>query len=245
MKSLNTIAEDIAFKLGDQFNNTLKESIKLTLLDYRAKYLRDDIDRNYISLNHFTQTMTINFKKVNILEEFKGNEPNCLVSLYPSNINAEEYKILKSEKPVPSAIRTKTSYSNPYIFFGSKTGRVNFIYTTLDSYYYIREINGLKNKVYYTIINNHIYILNNLTILDDEQEINTNNLCSALLTGIFEDPREAYKICSDNNKFIDDNPFPIGLDMLASIRNLILKGEYPLIPTDGQEVNIKKDATDK
>jgi len=56
---LNQIAENIAYKLGGQFNQTLKESIKDTLIVYRAKYIRDDLARNSISYHDFVQIFTL------------------------------------------------------------------------------------------------------------------------------------------------------------------------------------------
>ena len=55
---LNAIAEDVAYKLGDQFNMTLKESIKHTIVYYRSKFMRDDIDRNGTNVNSYYQKKT-------------------------------------------------------------------------------------------------------------------------------------------------------------------------------------------
>ena len=78
MKSINQISEEIAYELGDQFNMTLRESIKNSVVDYRAKLLRDDIDRNFVSLGLYGQTITMLFdfliKALNL-----GKESFCMV----------------------------------------------------------------------------------------------------------------------------------------------------------------------
>ena len=77
--TLNQIAEDIAYKLGDQFNHTLNESIKHTLIYYRSKFIRDDIEKNGININTYYQTIVLNLEKVNKLEDV-GADIACLTS---------------------------------------------------------------------------------------------------------------------------------------------------------------------
>ena len=50
MTTLNIIAEDITFSLGEQFNETLQESIKNSIVEQRALFIRQDIERNGISV---------------------------------------------------------------------------------------------------------------------------------------------------------------------------------------------------
>ena len=92
--------------------------------------------------------------------------------------------------------------------------------------------------IYYTIINNYLYIINNLNECDINRSL---KICKVLIKDVFENPRDLYNACSNSDKFIDDMPFPIGLDMLLQISNGIIKGEYPLIPKDGEQINIKPD----
>lgn len=240
MQTLNQIAENIAYKLGDQFNQTLKISIKDTILNYRAKFIRDDLDRNFLSDIHFTQVGTIQFNIVNILTEF-GADYSELLSIFPSALDKDEYKVLKSKNPIPLPIRRKSSNRNPYSFIGTSTGIKRFVYTTLDKFIYIKDLPYTESVIYYTIINNSLYIINNLVMCDIN---NTLNICNVLIKDVFENPSEFYNACENGNIFIDDMNFPIGKDMLVQISNGIIRGEYPLIPKDGQEVNIKKDDND-
>lgn len=241
MKSINQISEEIAYELGDQFNMTLRESIKNSVVDYRAKLLRDDIDRNFVSLGLYGQTITMLFEPVNILHEF-GEEANCVIDSNPGIEEQDKYTIFKSKKEIATPIRTKTTHLNPFSFVGTAVGREAAIYSTLDAYYYKREMKYFKNKIYYTYMNNHLYILNNLTI-DDDNQFRTGDICRLIITGIFADPREAESICANEYIFPDDRPFPIGNDMLVIIKEFVKK-QYVVKPKDGETVNIEPDKTD-
>lgn len=237
MQTLNTIAENIAYKLGDQFNYTLRESIKDTVLNYRAKYIRDDADRNALSDVHFSQVGTLQFEVVNILEEFNADF-SCISAICEDVHLQRGYRVLKSKTPIPTPIRFKQSNRSPFMYVGRVDGSRAFTYTTLDKFPYIKHLPYSLKTIYYTIINNYIYIINNLSQCDINE---TLKLCNILIKGVFEDPREFYNACENGDSFIDDLPFPIGKDMLMSLTNAILKGEYPLVPKDGEQINIKPD----
>ena len=89
--TLNQIAEDIAYKLGDQFNHTLNESIKHTLIYYRSKFIRDDIEKNGININTYYQTIVLNLEKVNKLEDI-GADIACLTSFCATAKNNKKTK---------------------------------------------------------------------------------------------------------------------------------------------------------
>jgi hypothetical protein len=237
MTTLNQIAENIAYKLGDQFNLTLRESIKDTVIIYRAKFIRDDLDKNFLSESHFSQVGTIQFEVVNLLEEFNADFSN--ISAICANVTKQDkYKILRSKQLIPTSVRTKVSSRNPFLFLGKVDGSKNFTFTTLDKYYYYQHIPYQENNIFYIYLNNRIYIINNLNLCDINESLNISNV---MIKGIFENPRELYNACVNNDTYMDDMPFPIGLDMLMSITNNILKGEYPIKVKDGEQVNIHPD----
>lgn len=237
MTTLNQIAEQIAFKLGDQFNTTLQESVKLTVLTYRAKFIRDDLDRNFSSDIHFNQTGKLQFNIIDLLKEF-GADYSSVSAICDDLLEQDKYKILKSDKLVPVPIRTKSSGNSLYSFIGSADGRKRFVYTTLDKFPFYKELAYNTHTIYYTVMNGYIYILNNLDECDVNESLGITNV---LIKDCFEYPSDFYNACIDGDKFADDMPFPIGLDMMMQITNNIVKGEYPLIPKDGQTVNIKPD----
>ena len=242
--TLNLIAENIAFKFGKQFDQTLIESIKDTVLNYRAKFIRDDLERNSLSEIHFSQVLTISFKEVNLMTEFNADF-NSISAICDDVLTQDKYKILKSNIKVPLPIRGKSSGKNPFYYLGSVDGMKQFVFTSLDKYPYYKTLPYNIKTVYYTIINGYIYILNNLdSCINTNSIVNGLEICNAMIKGIFENPQEAYTLCSDKSLFPDDRPFPISKDMLMQLSNAILKGEYPLVPKDGQQINIKPDDND-
>lgn len=232
--TLNAIAEDIAYKLGDQFNMTLRESIKHTLIYYRAKFIRDDVDRNNELATDYFQTVVLKTHKVNKLEDL-GIDLRCITNgnNCTTVINDVKYDILKSVNKLPKSVRLKGFGRVPYRFIGSVDRLTRFQYTEPIDLEMKLLLPYRNNKtIYFSIADNYLYLLNSLKI------------CNVLIEGIFVDPREVYKLC-DTGNFIDDNEFPIAEDLLMYIVNNIVTKEYPLIRTDGEVVNIQKDDKDK
>jgi hypothetical protein len=229
--TLNQRAEAIAYKLGDQFNFTLRESIKDTLIYYRAKYIKDDLDKNFLSHIDYLQTFTMKLKEVDILEEFDASlckvASNCL-----SSLDRERFKMLRTVDKIPKPVRIKSWGKMSYKFVGTVDHIIPFEFTTLEEYQYKKELPFQDKQIAYTFINGYIYIINNL------------ELCDLLLDGIFANPRDIYSLCSEEG-FTDDNDFPIAMDMMLSMEKSIVSGEYPLVNKDGQQINLQADARDK
>lgn len=229
---LNKIAEDIAFKLGDQFNTTLKESIKHTLVYYRSKFIRDDIERNGLnSVTPYYQTIVLNFEEVNKLEDV-GADIQCLANICASAKNNKKYLVLKSKEKLPNLVNLKSTGDFAFKYIGSVDRLKRFKYGTPDTLEYAKYLPYQKEEIYYYISNNYVYLLN------------TTEICNLLIEGIFDNPREAFPLCQGET-FKDDNDFPISNNLLYFITNGIVTREYPLInKADGEEVNLQKDKDD-
>lgn len=222
--TLNEIAENIAYKMGDQFNDTLRQSIIRTVLVYRAKLIRDDLDRNTLSEHHFVQYLNIPLIETNIHEELDVVICNKLIDCIPNKRN----NILKSKIPLPKSVRLKSWGKSSYKFIGLSNGSNSFIITTLDGRHFTSYLPYQDQYIVATIINNNLFILNN------------SKICSFLLGGIFENPIEAMKGCI-NNTFPEDTEFPIGIDMLHSIEKSIVTGEYPLVIKEDNDIELQDD----
>lgn len=234
MASLNQIAEDIAYKLGDQFNYTLRESIKHTIIFYRAKYLRDDDSRNGKTSKHLYQSVTMPMMKVNKLEDV-GASIACINEggMCMAVINDKKYHILKSKKKLPIPVRLKSYGKTDYRFVGSTDRSTRFQYVEpIDLKFKLALPYQNSATIFFFIANNSLYLLNNLTI------------CDVLLDAVYENPRDAYNAC-DEDGTADDKEFPLPLDMLVSITDGIVTKTYPLRGSDGNVVNIQKDDKDK
>lgn len=212
MATLNSISENIAFAMGEQFNDTFKQSIKDSIINYRAMLIRQDLDNNPLSYTDYLQSFCIELEVVN-----KSECPELSIK--------EEY--LKSKQKVPKPLRIKNNGRSNFKFVGSIDRSIVLTFETGHGMNYMSYLEFQNDVIYYTIINGYLYVLNNL------------KLCKLLIEEIVADPRNIDD-CDFPTIFPDDIEFPIPEDMLVSLKKLI-KREYPQYIKDGQEVEIAKD----
>jgi hypothetical protein len=214
MTTLNTIAEDLAFSYGDQFNDALKESIKNSIIDYRALLIRPDIENNFINAQHYLQSFCV--------QMITTDSSECIGLTVGKTI-------LVSKETLPKTVRLK---GMSYSFIGSVDRFITYVHSTKQNLVNREALPFQRpNQIYYSIINNRLYLLN------------TVRLCKVLLEGIIEDPRDI-EDCNNPNMFSDDIPFSCPADMIAKIKEII-KRQYPVqLIKDGKEVNIDTDDND-
>ncbi len=212
MATLNNIAENIAFTLGEQFNDTLKESIKDSIVDFRAMLIRQDLERNSISYFDYLETFNIALIRVD-----KSECPELAVKSY----------VLRSENKVPPPIRLKSNGRSNYKFVGSIDRTISLTFASAFEINFMSSLPFQKNTIYYTYRDGYIYVLNNLKIK------------KLVVEGIIADPR-LVDDCDMPTVYADDRAFPVPVDMLVNIKDLI-KRSYPQYIKDGEEVNIEKD----
>jgi len=243
MDSLNAIAENIAYQLGDQFNMTLRESIKDTLIIYRSKMLRDSDARNFDDMALFSQNLSVSLIKVDLYKELGiGIALQALAFLNSKFTTESKFTVLRTKEKVPVPFRGHMVHREPFRFIGSFDGSAYFHYTTLATFKYDSILPNREKVIFYLYINGYIYIINNLRTCDLTSSLDLKEL---FMSSIFDNPRNAYKICDDPTTFVDDRPFPMSGDLIASIYNMVKKGEFvPGYTKDGQTINIKPDKTD-
>jgi hypothetical protein len=112
-------------------------------------------------------------------------------------------------------------------FVGAVNRIVAFTFATPHEIKFMASLPFQKNVIYYTYLNNRIYILNNLKVK------------RALLEYIVADPRQV-KDCEQPNVFPDDVEFPLPVDLLTTIKEMV-KRQYSQPLKDGQEVNLERD----
>lgn len=213
MATLNSISENIAYALGEQFNDTFKQSIKDSIIDYRAMLIRQDLDNNPLSYTDYLQSFCVDLKLVNRSE--------CPTLSMCSD------KVLKSVQKIPKPLRIKNNGRINFKFVGSVDRSTSLTFATGHEMQYMEYLPLQDEVIYYTVINGYLYILNNI------------KLCTILIEEIIADPR-TIDDCEFPTVFPDDIDFPIPEDMLVKIKQLIKK-EYPRFVKDGQEVEIEKD----
>lgn len=211
MTSLNEIAEIIAHSLGRQFDYTLRESIKFSVLWWREELIRRDLDRNGFSPFDYLQSMCFKFDRVDSGE--------CILESGKT--------ILKSDKQIPKPVRLKSNGRSNFMFVGSSDRSKAFTFATEFQLQYLNCLAYNHNTIYYTYKDNHIYLLNNL------------NIYEGFVEGIFSDPR-GYNTGCGKDTFTDDSPLPISSDLLKTIREGIINGEFPLV-SEEKNINKKED----
>lgn len=243
MDTLNAIAENIAYQLGDQFNTTLKESIKDTLIIYRSKFLRDSDTHNFDDMALFAQELSLELITVNLYDELGlGTLVQNLNFITNKAVDLKQFKVLRTKNKVPKPLRHKMVHRELFKFVGSFEGDGYFHYTTLPTFKYDCILPNRENTIFYIYVKEYVYIINNLKHCTTTDAMDLKEL---FISSIFDDPRKAYSICSDSGVFIDDRPFPMSGDLLASIQNMVKKGEFiPGYTKDGQAINIKPDRQD-
>ena len=101
MATLNSIAENIAFSLGQQFNDTLMESIKDSIIDYRALLIRQDLDNKVdIEIKSLKSQIKTNDKSLKQTKDtFKKDKKRFWIGIVASitiALKAEIYLLIKS-----------------------------------------------------------------------------------------------------------------------------------------------------
>lgn len=211
MTTLNKIAENVAFTMGEQFNMTLRESIKDAIVNYRATLIRQDLDNNPLSYTDYLQSFCIELELVN-KSEYPQIQVNC--------------ELLRSKQKIAKPLRIKNNGRSNFKFVGSVVRNVSLTFATPHEMQYMEHLAFQDNVYYYTVINGYMYVLNNL------------KFCKLLIEEIVADPRDIEN-CDNPAIFADDVEFPIPEDMLSTIKRLI-RQDYPQYNIkDGEVVNIE------
>ena len=215
MATLNGISENIAYSLGQQFNTTLKQSIKDSVVEYRALLIRQDLENNPLSYTDYLQSFCVELEAVNRSE--------C-----PELPTADT--VLRSKTSVPKPLRLKNNGRVNFKFVGSVDRGRALTFATGQELQYIKDLPFQCGVVYYTILKDKLVILNNV------------KLKKVLIEEVVADPRNI-EDCDFPDRFPDDIEFPIPEDFLPKIKQFIRK-DYPQYIADGAEINIDKDGRD-
>jgi len=140
MASLNNIAENIALSIGEQFNMTLRKSIKDSVVDWRAELIKQDLQRNPMSYTDYLQEIEVEFIEV----DYNGRP------------------ILKSKQSIPKPIRQYYNGRINYNYVGNKNRDKTFTFATLQEFNYLSALPFQNNVLYYTVLGQDIYLLNSL-----------------------------------------------------------------------------------
>ena len=215
MITLNKIAEEVAYELGEQFNMVLRELIKSKVIDYRALFIRQDLVKNGNNVLDYYQTYC--------LKLIEQDGIKC-------GFNIDRI-VLVTETTIPKSLRIKGNGRVPFRYIGATSKTKPFIYTTVEEFEYLQFLPYQDKLIYYTYVNSKIAVLNTL------------KPCDILIEDIVADPRDI-KDCNKDLIAPDDVEFPIPQDMLVSIKKSIKQDIMPQLAKDGETVNIDTDVRD-
>lgn len=188
MASLNEIATAFIDSVNQEFNIPLRERIKFHVKHLRAKFIRQDFEKNKISRNVISSYVD-KLIKVDQLD-------NCLVEL--------DCTILRTEKKVPKPVQLKGTlfqYVGSVSYSGKSWGEVG-----------PDEISTLPYKMF-TVKSDRWYYTNDYIYVITDGKYKYIRIESA-----FEDPEKAITVCTDStNCLTDDDEFPISLHMIDMI----------------------------
>lgn len=225
METLNMIADDIAYKLGNPFDATFKESIKRTVKHWRVTLIRQDMLKNKRIFEDYLSSATFELKRIDLVKEL-GIEICCgLIS--PELDTESEYIAYKVLGNVPKVIRNRVHTKDGFSFVGNTIRTERFLFTQLHNLKRSKLLPLSGDRTFYVHINNNYYVIPS----------NGNSFCDITFEGVLENPEDYCTDCEDS--FPDDREFKIPSDMLTIIKDSIIRGAYPLMNVDDKTVEVK------
>lgn len=185
--TLPAIAEQLAERVGRQFDVPFKEQLKDLAVIYRSRFLSNSLSKNPSLKKYYSQSIIADLEEVNPDEcdELDGIDCN---------------NILRTVEQIPESLRIGP---NPYDYVGSPGGMQPFGWTTFSSERFYIHNKYTKALPRYTKLNGRIYVFNE------------KNLEKLRIEDVFDDPRklatfscsnvENIPCYSDTTDFIADN----------------------------------------
>jgi hypothetical protein len=200
MASLNEISYSIFEKLRPEISDddsVSLEQLKFDINNFRAQFIRNELNRLRSVDSDITQTICLDLEKV--------DPSSCC------DIEIECNFLLRSTKPIPDAIEL---HNKPGITWVGPVDKTLRPFSLIDYNRVPWVGNGRfnKNNVYTFLYDDHLYIMCN-----DRYSMSLSN---AVVRGVFENPEEAAKFtdCSTGKPcYSDDDDYPVKAWMIPSI----------------------------
>jgi len=229
METLNMIADDIAYKLGNPYDAMFKESIRRTVKHWRVTLLRQSMVREKRIFEDYLTSVTFELERVDLVDAL-GVEICCGL-IAPELDEESEFIAYKVIGDVPKIIRNPVNTRDGFNFVGNVLRTERFLFTQLHQIQRERSLPLNSQRTYYVHINNDYYVIPNSP---------DKTYCDIVFEGVLEDPEEYCTDCGDT--FPNDRPFKIPMDILTIIKDSIVQGRYPLLNVENREVEVKPEA---
>ena len=138
MASLNSISESIAIRLKEQLNTPFIESIKNDIIEYRATFIRQDLDRNPLSYGDYILPIVEELKLVN-----QSEAPGLATNSY----------ILRSKNKIAKPLRLKNNGRSNFKSISTVDRNKLLSYINLEEFKYHKELPFQDNADPRQIIN--------------------------------------------------------------------------------------------
>jgi hypothetical protein len=146
MITLKTFAEEITTIFDKQFDFAFNETIKSSIIGYRATILKQEIDKNGRFPRGSEHSLCLPLVRVKPIECCISEDLDCYVA--------------RTKDKVPSSVRANF-FSDPFLFVGTSNMEKSFTYSKASEVKYTIEASKfLKNNVYYDHFNDYIYTFN-------------------------------------------------------------------------------------
>jgi len=202
MATLNQIAYNIRnlYRKGKGSNNDdlSLEQIKFLVHNYRALYLRREMNKHNAVLDTFEQSLCVELEEVD-------------ASKCPSNLIG--YNVLRSKTKLPDFLRGTTSL---YIsFIGAINGTTRWQYVPAFAMEWNQYNKITKGRIKAFILDNYLYVFPDCRIK------------FAMIRGILENPKDAATFTNQDGSpcYNDDGDYPVPADMIVGISNDIVANE--------------------
>lgn len=220
MATLNQISSIIAHRRNRGFDFAYLQQVKFTVRYWTAELIRRDVERNGMS-REYLRRFTTKLIKVDAAD-------TCVI-----DVGCE---ILRSVETIPTPVRLKLD--EPFKYVGETgggiiSGNLAWAHCELNELPLIAYNKYTPKETRYTYINNYIYVY---------AFKHNNRFKYVTIEGVFTDLTKVKDLCANSGAcFTDDEEFPIGEDMLRSLIQGILTGEFKEVKgEESAEVTIEE-----
>lgn len=206
--TLNAEGQEVARSLGSPFDKFIIETVKEKFIDYRATYIRRDVEKNGMS-REFLQPIRVEMQALSQTDNYY----DC------------EIKTIKSKKRIPKPLRLK---GDTFYYVGSPDGKKSYTETHLDI---ISYTTGNKfNQVRYAFLDEYLYVF--FVDFNQAQRVLINT------PFVYPSEAYNFNKTDLDEPYTDDDTFPIAEDMLTSIRVEIKKEMGLQHPVKDEQIRI-------
>ena len=201
MSTLNEIAQGLADSVNQSTNHNLKERLKLSFRNFFAERMRQDIERNGLSVGYSTRLiLPLTSADISLA---------CLLTV--------DCLVLRTTNIIVMPTRLKGRV--PFNYVGFIDGKKGFTYV---SYRDVEDFSNLRyigNEIYWDIVNGYLLIFN------------AKRIENVMVEGYYTATDILDCSVGTETCITDDTEFPAPADMVESVKMQVRKSELLMYET--------------